>query len=106
MKNLNSGDGVQLPLNVPSEGLIEMLEQRIAFLKRGIAQLNDASIDLSQKVATSAEVCALLNISDRTLKTLRDNRQIGFSQVGRKVFYTAEDIQRYINTFERVSNEA
>ena len=38
------------------------------------------------------EVCQQLNISPRTLQTLRDNGTLAYSQINHKVFYKPEDV--------------
>ena len=40
------------------------------------------------------EVCRQLNISPRTLQTLRDNGTLAYSQINHKVFYKPEDVMR------------
>ena len=40
------------------------------------------------------EVCQQLCISPRTLQTLRDNGTLAYSQIGHKIFYKPEDVQR------------
>ena len=42
------------------------------------------------------EVCRQLNISPRTLQTLRDNGTLAYSQINHKVFYKPEDVMRII----------
>ena len=42
------------------------------------------------------EVCRQLNISPRTLQTLRDNGTLAYSQVNHKVFYKPEDVMRIV----------
>ena len=48
----------------------------------------------------SAEVCRILQVSPRTLQTLRSNGTLGYSQIVRKVYYRAEDVQRIIPVVE------
>ena len=48
----------------------------------------------------SAEVCSILRVSPRTLQTLRSNGTLGYSQIVRKVYYRAEDVQRIIPVVE------
>jgi hypothetical protein len=43
------------------------------------------------------DVCQMLNISPRTLQTLRDNGTLGFSQVSRKCYYKPEDVERILH---------
>ena len=42
------------------------------------------------------EVCQQLNISPRTLQTLRDNGTLAYSQINHKVFYRPEDVLRIV----------
>ena len=42
------------------------------------------------------DVCQMLNISPRTLQTLRDNGTLAFSQINRKVYYKSEDVKRIL----------
>jgi len=39
------------------------------------------------------DVCQILNISPRTLQTLRDNGTLAYSQINRKVYYKPEDVE-------------
>ena len=38
------------------------------------------------------DVCQMLNVSPRTLQTLRDNGTLAYSQINRKVYYKPEDV--------------
>ncbi len=42
------------------------------------------------------DVCRLLNISLRTLQTLRDNGTLGYSQINHKMYYLEEDVKRIL----------
>ena len=43
------------------------------------------------------DVCQMLNISPRTLQTLRDNGTLAYSQINRKLFYKPEDVESIIH---------
>jgi len=43
------------------------------------------------------DVCQMLNISPRTLQTLRDNGTLAYSQINRKVYYKPEDVESIIH---------
>ena len=43
------------------------------------------------------DVCQMLNISPRTLQTLRDNGTLAYSQINRKVYYKPEDVKRILH---------
>lgn len=47
------------------------------------------------------EVCQQLNISPRTLQTLRDNGTLAYSQINHKVFYKPEDVMRIVRSAGR-----
>jgi hypothetical protein len=46
------------------------------------------------------DVCLLLNISPRTLQTLRDNGTLAFSQVSHKIYYKPEDVKKILPVVE------
>ena len=43
------------------------------------------------------DVCQMLNISPRTLLTLRDNGTLAYSQINRKVYYKPEDVESILH---------
>ena len=45
-------------------------------------------------------VCRMLNISPRTLQTLRDNGTLAFSKIGNKTYYLPEDVRRIVTLVE------
>lgn len=42
------------------------------------------------------DVCQLLNISKRTLQTLRDNGTLAYSQISHKIYYKPEDVEKIV----------
>ena len=46
------------------------------------------------------DVCQILNISPRTLQTLRQNGTLAFSQIEHKTYYKPEDVERIIPLVE------
>ena len=46
------------------------------------------------------DVCQMLNISPRTLQTLRDNGTLAYSQINHKTYYRPEDVQRIVSIVE------
>jgi hypothetical protein len=47
-----------------------------------------------------------LNISPRTLQTLRDNGTLAYSQINHKVFYRPEDVMRIVKPVENKPKSA
>ena len=46
------------------------------------------------------DVCQILNISPRTLQTLRQNGTLAYSQIEHKTYYKSEDVKRIIPLVE------
>lgn len=46
------------------------------------------------------DICQLLNISPRTLQTLRDNGTLPFSGISHKIYYKPEDIEKIVPVVE------
>lgn len=63
-----------------------------------------ASNSNTSKWLKSKEVCQMLNITHRTLQTLRNNNQITFSRIGRTMYYKLDDLEKiYNNNKKRTS---
>lgn len=45
----------------------------------------------------NGDVCHLLDISPRTLQTLRDNGTLAFTKLGNRTYYLPEDVQRLVS---------
>ena len=54
----------------------------------------------------STEVCQILQISPRTLQTLRDNGTLAYSQINHKTYYRPEDVRRIVSVVEDRRKEA
>ena len=52
------------------------------------------------------DVCQILNISPRTLQTLRQNGTLAYSQIEHKVYYKPEDVERIIPLVEDKRKES
>ena len=46
------------------------------------------------------DVCRMLNISPRTLQTLRDNGTLAYSQINHKTYYRPEDVMAIVAVVE------
>lgn len=51
------------------------------------------------------DVCQILNISPRTLQTLRQNGTLAYSQIEHKIYYKPEDVERIIPLVEVRKND-
>ncbi len=52
------------------------------------------------------DVCQLLNISKRTLQTLRDNGTLAYTQISHKTYYKPADVERIIPVVEEKRRQA
>lgn len=52
------------------------------------------------------DVCILLNISPRTLQTLRDNGTLAYSQINHKTYYKPQDVEKALPLMEEKRKQA
>lgn len=81
---------------------IEEVKERLASIEQ---TLNDVSKHLGQKATSNelvdnATAAKMLNLSTRTLSTLRAKKVLKFSRVGRKIFYKVSEINELIERNE------
>ncbi len=83
-------------VNIDAELFDKMLSKFEHFAGRmeALCRLH-ADKDISQWL-DNQDVCLLLNISPRTLRTLRDNDILGFTRISRKIYYKPEDVENMI----------
>lgn len=69
---------------------IEMFVEKVENLcDRGRTKPMSAWLD-------NQDVCLMLNISPRTLQSMRDKGILAYSQISHKIFYRAEDVHRLV----------
>lgn len=74
----------------------EQIKQRFEDFAKQIKSLCGDSQN-NEKWLDNKTVCELLHISPRTLQSYRDNGTLPYSQIGRKCYYKASDIETLIN---------
>ena len=52
------------------------------------------------------DVCVLLNVSPRTLQTLRDNGTLAYTQISHKCYYKPADVERILPLVEEKRRQA
>ena len=70
-----------------------LTDKEVAQMKAIASRGNDKGLD---DWLDNQDVCQMLNISPRTLQTLRDNGTLAYSQINRKVYYKPEDVERIL----------
>ncbi len=80
----------------------EELLQLTKILTERVASLNEKFRDKSMdEWLDGQEVCLALNISQRTLQTMRDKRIIGYTQINRKFFYRPKEVLQLLPTIDK-----
>jgi len=79
------------------EAMMTRLEQFIRRVDALCCQYGSCEI---KKWLTGQDVCHILNISKRTLQTLRDSGRLSFTQINRQMYYKPEDVERLIKAKE------
>mgnify|MGYP002856893736 CR=1 FL=1 len=81
-----------------------LVEELLTNFNRFVAQMKEmASRGKDKRFGewlSNQDVCQILNISPRTLKTLRDNGTLAYSQIERKIYYKPEDVKRILSLVE------
>ena len=72
------------------EELLTSFNSFVTKMKEMASRGNDKRLD---NWLDNQDVCQMLNISPRTLQTLRDNGTLAYSQINRKVYYKPEDVE-------------
>ena len=80
-------------------------EELVAKFDRFVSRM-DAICHRHGEKKMSEWMCRMLNISPRTLQTLRDNGTLAYSQINHKTYYRPEDVQRIVSIVEDRRKEA
>ena len=76
------------------EELLTSFNSFVAQMKEMASRGNDKTLG---EWLDNQDVCQILNISPRTLQTLRDNGTLAFSQINHKVYYKPEDVKKILS---------
>ena len=83
-------------ITVDEKTLNELLFRMEMFAEKVKLLCEQLSEQRLKKWYDSQDVCLLLNISPRTLQTLRTKGTLPYTQVNRKIFYKPEDVEGLI----------
>jgi phage-related protein len=93
-------------INIESETFEAMLSTVENFTRR-MEQLCRRHADRdSIEWMDNQDVCQLLNISPRTLQTLRDNGTLAYTQISHKTYYKPEDVKKILPAVEEKRRQA
>ena len=87
--------------------LFEELVRKFEYFEHRVIEICNRENDRTlHKWMDNQDVCRMLNISPRTLQTLRDNGTLAYSQINHKTYYRPEDVQRIVSIVEDRRKEA
>lgn len=81
-------------INIEAKVFETMLERFNSFADKVDAICNRTKEKQMSKWLDNQDVCVILNISKRSLQTYRDNGTLPYTQIGHKMYYKPEDIER------------
>ena len=76
------------------EELLTSFNSFVIKMKEMASRGNDKGLD---DWIDNQDVCQMLNISPRTLQTLRDNGTLAYSQINRKLYYKPVDVESILH---------
>ncbi|HQP03732.1 MAG: helix-turn-helix domain-containing protein [Bacteroidales bacterium] len=60
---------------------------------------------VSERWMDNQEVAVLMKISKRTLQTLRDEKKLPYTRIGKKFYYKAVDVEKFLTSnYNKVIN--
>ena len=87
--------------------LFEEFVRKFEYFEHRVMEICNRENDRTlHKWMDNQDVCRMLNISPRTLQTLRDNGTLAYSQINHKTYYRPEDVQRIVSVVEDRRKEA
>jgi MerR family transcriptional regulator, repressor of the yfmOP operon len=71
--------------------------EKMDLLEARFENLAEASVNpLKDKWLDIEEVCFLLKVSKRTLQSYRNDKLLPYSIIGKKVYYRASDVEKFL----------
>ncbi len=93
-------------INMDAQTFEAMLSKFESFAKRMEHLCRQHGDKGSIEWMDNQDVCFLLNISPRTLQTLRDNGTLAYSQISHKTYYKPDDVQKMLPIVEEKRKQA
>ncbi|HML65997.1 MAG TPA: helix-turn-helix domain-containing protein [Dysgonomonas sp.] len=92
-------------INIEAKTFEAMLSKFESFATR-MEHLCHLYGDKESEWLDNQDVCMLLNISPRTLQTLRDNGTLAYSQINHKTYYKPQDVEKALPLVEQKRKQA
>ncbi len=88
-------------VNVEARTFEAMMSRFETFAEKVDALCRTGGEKTLQKWLDNQEVCQILNISKRTLQTMRDNGTLPHTRIEHKMYYRPEDVERLIHKLNK-----
>ena len=92
-------------INIEESVFEKMMDQFGVFTRKVEAICNRNRDKSMTKWLDNQDVCMILNISKRSLQNYRDNGTLPYTQIGQKMFYRADDIERIVPVITQKEKE-
>ena len=92
-------------INIEESVFEKMMDQFGVFTRKVEAICNRNRDKSMTKWLDNQDVCMILNISKRSLQNYRDNGTLPYTQIGHKMFYRADDIERIVSVITQKEKE-
>jgi excisionase family DNA binding protein len=77
------------------------IDNRLGKIEEDIKKMNELLLNQTvKKILTIKETCGFLNVSLRTLQRYRDEGMIDFIQIGGKIMFRPEDLEKFLQKFK------
>lgn len=87
-----------MPLTIATSDEVQELSRKIDLLLEWT--VNSVPTKSENVIYTNAELCRKLGVSSKTLQGYRDNGLIDFDQVGRKIYYSQQDLDDFLGRYK------
>lgn len=84
-------------IEVITKNEYSILIEKISNIENWVSKLVTGATIKKNEYYTVNETCKILKVSIRTLQNYRDQGLIKFSQIGAKILFSQEDIQKFIS---------
>jgi len=92
-------------ITIESDAFEQIMDKLMGLEARFLDLENKALIKLSERWLDSDELVELLSISKRTLQEYRVHGKLPFSQIGKKMYYKASDVEKFLKkNYQSVPN--
>ncbi len=81
-------------LNLIPQEKLDSLNEELVQIRQLLERLGNPS--QSESLLTNKEAAKYLSVTIRTLQKYRDSGQLGYSQIGRKIYYSKADLEAFV----------